>query len=743
MFASLDKLLRKTGFRNTAAFSLNKLGAQLAGLPALLDGGPWNVSQGRSKWEGFATELRKPICGKSLEHLLQQLALCQPLELTFITHSKPVQPHQGGDRFGVSRITSPAVPGLRELRTYLFLRRPLEPLQESFGDVLRNAWGFGDFDGTFSPLSGDKALAVIQPWAVENGRAPGAVSSRAAFVARQEGVHASHPLQLPTFDLADPSVESWEITTVTTPTWDALMQERRKAKPVVDTCSRGLIQFRSAVLLASKDVPVDAALRERRARFHAAGFATHVIPAGGAYASVVAPWLASMTERPMTLFTSDIQAAARQIAVPRGLSPNAPPFLGDYSSRGRYDVKGQNLAALNLRGGQFPLGPPTGCEMSGTLIAGNAGSGLTYTANAMLAAHLAGGGLAWALREAPSSVFDDVHCATELVLSPQKPICLNPLGGFQAREDLSADLWLLRAWVYGLSVQGGDERQEPDQSRLAAIEAAITDAWQRTGASLGLNEVIGALEAGSATHDEFWGRKAAEVAAALRRGTSSMAQEWFNGPSGIDTAAPYVSFTLSGFPAGSIEGQKIASTVLALHSQVAARDRGRQRRMVLLDSVDLLGDDEGARGVLRGSLIGARMYNVRHVITTRPFAASTPGDETSREALLWNLCPLKALMTFQGHHSESWLKALSREFTPQELSTLGDRRVRSFAWCCGSDGDHGLLPATLKFPVEASVLLAPAPHEAELYALARSQGHTAQEALTRVAAWRASGQGPR
>jgi hypothetical protein len=659
---------------------------------------PFTIKQGREQLDCALLEIASTGQSEAVERFVADLLARLPSssEIAVVTHSRPEiatqQPKPESDE-GTARLHTllRPVPGqnTREVRSYLLVRSlHREEHPNWLNSVCESAHGSAV---CVRALSGPAAARVLLDWAgahADESRTEGWSS-----IAAEPQMHARHPMGSWQFD-APLGVETWECVTLR-----AGVQGCAAAHVRTTALVKGLVPAARKTLHEIAKQYANHGLMPLR---ELQGKPQDVYPC--------LPWLHKLdrsTDRALKrkgcLLSST--EASRLLPLPAGASSLT---LGE--------PRATSLRTLNNRGAVTHLGTwPTGYH--NMMLLGTPGAGLTYLGNAILAAHLAGGGQAWAVRGQESQVFDEVAGAHKVTLVPGQPISLNPLYGLQSESDYYDARAALLAWVMALAEgNGADVPVTASDDGWHALSRALDTAWERVRGELRLSVILAELD-----HDCEAGR---HLARTIRTKLEGLLPEWFKGPSAIDASAAYVSVDITGFSRTQHE-HIIAATVLTLHTLETARLSRHRPKMLLVDEVGLLGDG-AAYDLVQLALRRFRPLNGTAIFCSPPFSAK-PDEQTSMQRVLTEYCANKVLM--QGAHMGGWF-----EWGKNIFGRAGDL-VRSsmsssrFLWVQEQQRMATLLE--LELSPEAQVTFAPSHWQLKNYRSARAEGLTIPQSLAR------------
>ncbi len=628
----------------------------------------------------------------------------------------------------------------REVRSYVFLRLargavspPLVELLEAAGHVGRVA---------SRQLAMDEVRALLQPWCLavadsvsDNKRGSGvreASSMASLTLDAQRG--ACHPLQTLNIEPAT-DLESWSFARVTVAPRDVVERHVRKAhlqaqsglpflaprdgvfpraKELESAWLMGetVACHQVSVLLRGPALSVRDGVRMPAEQYRRHGFSCRVTqPAATQQLLEALPWLRDGARQARRM-------AAQSALLP--LSALVPLLPALQRAKTRCAAAGQ-AGGLWLRdrfGAPCLLDARQSEGNYNTLILGLAGSGCTFLGNAVLGAHLAAGGRAWALRWGSSKIFDGEHGVEDIRLEPENVFSVNPLGGMPDIDAFFDALPVLKAWLHALADLEGEGATDRERAVFEhLVEPVLHSAWRDAGPELGLVRVLAELESHHLDGEM--------LASRIRKGLHGLAPAWFEGRSALDESARYLSFDTSGFEKLPQE-MTLSRTMMALYSIALRRMPRAPAMMLLVDEADVLGS-RGAARLLEVVLRRARWSGSQVVLTDHPFSADSRHQHSHHRAMDEN-CAHKLLLHSKTEYAHGWLERARGQDANALLRQVRTTWQRSsFVWLQEFRGQAEWLE--LELPPASCTVLGPRGPEYFVYRDARRQGLTSAQAL--------------
>jgi hypothetical protein len=589
---------------------------------------------------------------------------------------------------------------LREVRSYLFVRTPNAALAREYFSVVERLCQ--SFCIAARPLEDAEVLALLAPWC----REPGAGSPMTACLSAEPGGHSGHPLQRLRFNEAI-DIHSFECTHVRVlgrASQERLLRrcatqlralqgegsvaaERSRARilELTDAAGQGrpLAWTQMSTLLQGDALSVWQEVPKYALRLGEAGTGVSVAyPAKDTDKIKALPWLLTQKAALKCRHSGKTRPSppdqvARVLALPwrvpaewrAPLQPSTALWVRDH-------LRVPVLFDARQSGG-----------VPNMLVLGAAAAGLTYLTNAMMAAHLCGGGHGWTLSCGGNPIFAAVHGTADIVLDAARPQSLNPLAGLLTEVDFEAQCSLLVAWlgaVAGLD-EGGFADYEIYKSRHC-LEFALTLAWQEARGQLGLEHVLERMS------DPTVG--GAEIVARIRQRLAGLSPEWFEGPSSLDETAPFLSIDISRVQ-GPGSNALLAQTVVVLHALSAARGDRSTPQLLIIDELEMLAGP-GAPRVLEVVLRMARPNNDQVVLTCHPFSAHST-QQTALQKVVDENTPHKVLMSTGGWPVADWFARGPREVNipVPRPGPRSSRNSSQFVWLTGAPSGPLLLELEL------------------------------------------------
>ncbi len=654
--------------------------------------GAFELSGDKQRLAAVAFKVDRVVNNQARQALVDTLlnGLPNGAEVYMVTHAAPMQPPaRASDSHPMLHFLDAPLEGALEVSGYLFLRAacPSEHLHHAGTDALRSA-GIA-----YHGMSFDEVQKLLMPWSqfketkAQLRSLDAKVSSVIGFVARSftyfchpQGSEAAAGLR----DLA---------------TWEAV-SFRVCATPLENFA----VAAHATLLLQGPRETVERAMPNYFAAYAHAGLALQELAFNEDRLRTL-PWLTTTKAR-----TPSGETRAPQWKVPLS---NLVPFA--QGARFNRSSNHPALLARDQQGSVCPLLHAEDLNMGGNvLVQGCAGSGLTYFSNAMLSAHLVGGGSAWSLRWSRDRFFEDAHATEGVWLELAKPLSINPLHGFTTPDAFEDAKDYLTPWLQALS--GRDLRETSDYERHTgryAIEQALTSAWSLERENLGLGAVLARLEA--------QGELGTAVCGALRTRLGALSPAWFEGPPSFDRNAKYVSF---GF-ADNHPAEELGWTVLTLYALTIKSRPGMEPKMLVVDEAALLGQD-GAPSLIARVLRGLRPRNGRAVIVDHTYRTE---NRWPHETAFIEACGSVALLYSACPEESNWSRYFEdkQEFANVVKSARNFRTHAHIAWISLHTPTAQLVE--LRHPPAARVVLGGAPPFAwAAYKGARESGKSALEA---------------
>jgi len=698
----LSKLAAKlAGVEKSRIAAFTRTVEQLRACPEGPDVVPILVTLGQDNWEYSVLELGFPGGLIPMTELpVKLLAVLPPAaEITFVTHTLPVSQEYVvatadnaiEERF--SHLLAPA-PGQASncIRSYLLVRTPQGA--SSSPDWPGDAWEA--LIHAYTPsrvLPGAEAAALLQTWC--GAQADAEPSNVWICMVARPGPGCRHPLQTLSFGSA-----------ATSETWEAVSFRVAQA-------GEGFTHLASSVVLKECDATLRNASSDLVEAYVHRGYSVGEMHRGQASEPITSAmaWLQpvkqlSRRHKECLLLKEDV---ARQLPLPLSHPDTLPSEMQPFSLAA-YDNLG---AAMHLRS-QHPY------RRTHTLVMGYAGSGLTYLGNAFLAAHLRGGGHAWALRWQPAPIFDEVANAQVVNPTPDCQISLNPLSGLATAEQLWHVRPVLLSWLAMLAeVSHGAEAADTRNTWYRHwLETALEKAWGQVRENLGLEHVLIELECLSPP--------AHELSERIRAKLKNLPAAWFEGASSTQSAARYVS--VSPAELNTPERETVAATVLALHYCAIVKTPRSVPKMLLIDEAGVLARD-GVQELLSLVLRALLAENALAIICEKPFLAHKQ-NQSPLERVLDEQCENKVLTSNMHHHCwrDRFVSMLG--YAPGTPSSVAGR-CAYLMWVQEQNRTAALLK--LELGREAQVAFSANPWQGFAYKESRSQRTPVMAALAHAA----------
>ncbi len=642
--------------------------------------------------------------------------------------------------------------GLREVRTFLFLRVPGAVDAAQVSREVEHLVRVCDLAVSALPLA--QALAVLQRWSsaasVNDGDSSAIkYSSDSTPNVSHSCVHATphpayptsaaeHPLQrgkflTPQERLALAQVETLECTHFQLVDADGrkpplsqmlkaplfaskhVKQQRAKDRQSFErdwALGEPFASVRTSTIIRGAASAVEEATALYASNLRAGGFAS--MPASASLSGAL-PWLSPVVPE---------RRVARTLRMlPRGMA-HADLWLPlpHGAESGLYESKAsENLRVRDTQEQPVCLDLKAFRGGSNVLLMGCAGSGRTTLANALMAAHLDAGGWGWNLGCQDNSVFADAHDTAEIHLTLDAPMSINPLWGLSTPETFYREEDVLCAWLLALSGKDDLPREEfSDTERIrltTALESALSRAWQAHGPRLGLGAVLSALE-----HCEVGDVLAGlQYATDIRARLAGLDPLWFEGPSKLKSDSAYLSVNLSQVRT-ELAYTTLTHTLVALASREIAQRSPYESKMVTLDEVGLMGS-RGASTLVRNALRRTRKHNATFVCTSNGIPAETASQSPHEEALDMG-SPNKLLLNDVRNCTQLWLLRMG---AVHEVYPYRTHSGAEFIWYNQTTG----LSVLLELRPEPALLslLGPIHAETQRYWAARRAGASADQAL--------------
>jgi len=690
------------GPKRPNATALCRLSEHIRSQPDNEDSELISVTIGREKWEGAIMELRLFGNVTAVQDFSAQMLAAVPphSEVSFITLSSPLAhltQTESGTTSAQDRLASLLRPApnrvAKRIRTYVLVRTKPGARPDDWLDAVRMAAQRNNI--AHRSLSNVEASEFLSGW--QGPRSAASEAAAWADLTLEPGTSSYHPLHMPNFDKRV-NEETWETVTF------AVNETGENARHVA-----------SSVVVFGAQPDVHQALAALIAKYHRRGIAVRATAYGqvGDEAVPRMPWLQPLSSKSKRQRKGEHSFDARRVAAllpfPLSGTDETPPNWQQYA-----------LPAFSNLGALTHLHGRPGQYGGHTLALGVAGSGATYMANAQLAAHLRGGGQAWALRWQDAPVFNEVAEGTTYDIAVDSAFSINPLSGIASEQHLWDVFSILRSWLAMLANNPPKSPFDRPNAPLTTteyflLERALEKAWCCAGTELGLTFVLEELAQLSQEGSDLAGR--------IRARVNALPPEWFEGPNTVDITANYVSIHLGSL--STVHRELAAASMLVLHHRAIVSLPAQTPKLLVVDEAGMFGQ-EGAEHLLAAHLRTLRMRNAAAFICARPFSAEHKG-QTPHERVLDEHCENKVLM-YCMHQEAEWAtryeRALGYRITCAPPSRNGASR---FIWVQEPRGSAAILE--LELCQEATVAFAPGPWREAAYREARAAGEPIENAL--------------